>query len=305
MNKLKAIVTARAIELEAKLDTKLFGVYRDPATGKYLNEDGSEATAGSFKSVGGAVKAVAAGGAIGGAVLGGKALAGRYGADQATSPSKAAMAIGRGVGRDVTDAAKSGARKSLLPVANALDNLSQRANRVAGVTAQSAVKNRGLRRTLGLIGKAALRPVAMSEVVKGRLIELSDKVDDMIEFGSGEEVATALLGSPTVAAYKARKGKKWDAAKEAYGNTLVDTTIGATSGAVGGAGLGIAALKTKAGRRIAARVGNVARFPRGRGRLAAAAAATGAVAGLYGGAISGKVHGEHSKKAREIRSRYV
>lgn len=174
-SRLKKLIATRTVELEAKLDTTLFGVYRDPVTGKYLNEDGTEATAGSFKSVGGAVKAVAAGGAIGGAVLGGKALAGRYGADMATSPSKAAMAIGRGVGRDVTGAAKAGARKALLPVAGALDNLSQRANRVAGVTAQSAVKNRGLRRTLGLIGKAAMRPVGLAEVVKGRLIELAAK----------------------------------------------------------------------------------------------------------------------------------
>ena len=101
---MKSKILARAIALEAKLDTTLFGVYRGP-DGKFYKEDGTEAGAGDFKSVGGAVKAAGVGAAIGGGVLAGRKIAANYGADQIAKPGDALRAVTTGVGRDVSTAA--------------------------------------------------------------------------------------------------------------------------------------------------------------------------------------------------------
>ena len=132
-----------------------------------------------------------------------------------------------------------------------------------------------------------------------------------------------LIGNPAASAINAPKGQKLAAYKDATGNVVVDSQIGALAGASGGALLGGTAgalagplmlkdddlrknaIKGVSGRGLSKteKLALMKRTTRGVGGLA------GGVAGLAGGAIigsaAGAIHGHFGKRAQEIRNRHL
>lgn len=170
---MKSRLKSRMLAFEAKQDLHLFGVYRGP-DGKYYRADGEEAkTVDDFKSVGGAVRGAAAVGAGVGAVAGGRALMGRYGADQATSFRKGVQATARGVGRDVAGAV--GTAKGF--VGNKI-NVGAEAFRKGVIRDKGKFANRSiLRGVKGAVSAVTGGRVRFSEKVKNRLVELGSKLE--------------------------------------------------------------------------------------------------------------------------------
>jgi hypothetical protein len=173
---MKPAIAQRLINLEAKIDTHLFGVYKDPVTGKYLREDGTEAGAGDFKTLKGA--AVAAGAVGGGAALakGGLALTKRYGADQIAKPADALQAVATGVKRDVAGAATSAGNfvKGKADVAGKAFRTGM--TRDGGKFAKKSV----LRGVRGAISAVTGGRVRLESKVRDRAINLAAKIDDAI-----------------------------------------------------------------------------------------------------------------------------
>ena len=130
-----------------------------------------------------------------------------------------------------------------------------------------------------------------------RLIQLNAKADWLIEFA---DTGTALLiGNPLTSALNARKGKKWDAYKDAYGNQVGDTIAGGLTGVAAGTGIGaVSSLHPKIG----------ARFARSAAKRGISKAGVGAIIGAVGGGYLGSgighLHGSFGARAREIRHRY-
>jgi hypothetical protein len=146
-----------------------------------------------------------------------------------------------------------------------------------------------------------------------RLVQLNAVLEERVEFAEG--ASAYLLGNPLTAAINARKGKKLEAYKDAYGNAITDTRIGAGVGALAGgaagAGVGLTRGARKIGYGILRKSGNYGKgFGRGlgvgvnRALVAAGAGAAGAGAGTIIGAEAGNIQGNLGKRAQELRHRY-
>lgn len=101
----------------------------------------------------------------------------------------------------------------------------------------------------------------------------------------GHHLRRALLGNPISAAIEAKKGKKWQAAGEAYTHQLKSGFKGLGAGAAAGAGLGtVAAAVLRKKLHLGAGLG------------------AGIGAGL--GSVAGQLHGTLGHKASEIHGKY-
>ena len=200
-------------------------------------------------------------------------------------------------GRDVSDVAR-GASGALPEVGRSI---------AAGARGVAAGAKGAVSGGKALLQKliAAAKGVRMS-TKQERLVRLNSILAERIEFA---EAGTAfLLGNPAAAAINARKGKKLAAYKDAYGNAVVDTSIGggigSLTGAAGGAGLALAGpRKWRAGAYKALGKGLGGRGAY-RAITAGLAGAGGAVAGGLVGAEAGAAHGTYGKRAQELRHRY-
>lgn len=136
------------------------------------------------------------------------------------------------------------------------------------------------------------------------------------EFYTAGTGTAMLIGNPQAAAINAPQGKKYDAWKDAYGNALVDRDIGGAAGLVAGAGIGAGAgalaMRTKTGKRVAAKLSSggdmaerLARFKNLKQVATPVGALVGGLAGLGIGGYAGLVHGHYGKRAQEIRNRHL
>jgi hypothetical protein len=143
-----------------------------------------------------------------------------------------------------------------------------------------------------------------------RLVQLNAVLEERVEFAEG---ATAyLLGNPVAAALNARRGKKLEAFKDAYGNRAIDESIGGGAGALAGGAAGLGVGLTRGARKVGYSLLRPRNAPgiRGVGRGASRAlvagigAAGGALAGGIVGSEAGAFHGNLGKRAQELRHRY-
>jgi len=136
------------------------------------------------------------------------------------------------------------------------------------------------------------------------------------EFYTAGTGTAMLIGNPQAAAINAPQGKKYDAWKDAYGNALVDRDIGGAAGLVAGAGVGAGAgalaMRTKTGKRVAAKLSSggdmaerLAKFKNLKQVATPVGALVGGLAGLGIGGYAGLVHGHYGKRAQEIRNRHL
>lgn len=96
-----------------------------------------------------------------------------------------------------------------------------------------------------------------------------------------------FLGNPISSAIEAKSGKKTKAFGEAWGHGAVESLKGVAKGALGGAGVGVAASLLSRGKIKARR-----------------AIGGGAAVGGYGGGIYGGLKGQHGSEASKIHGKY-
>lgn len=132
-----------------------------------------------------------------------------------------------------------------------------------------------------------------------RLRELDELIDGQLhEFADNDDrISRVVIGSPTMAAMKAPKGKKLKAYGTMYKHGLKETGKGAAKGAAVGAGLGAAVLGAMSIKKRG--LGKTMRRLRKSGVASRAGKAglIGGVAGLYGGTIAGGIKGNSGKEA--------
>ena len=283
-------LTQRLSELEAKvLDPILFGQRWNPETGQ-MEDTGP----GAGTVVGGA----AVGAGVAGAYLGHRAIMSKYGANGLANgigaaykaAGSAGLATAKTAGADVLAAGGKLGAQAVDATVNATKAGASRVGKFAG---EAWNRLKGLRLESG-------------NGLAERLVNLEAKLDESLEF----DVMPWLVGNPTTAAVGARKGKKWDAWKEAHGNVMVDQSIGGAAGALGGAAIGAGLTKVPAIRKsLTIKTSAVpgGRMRRGSFRktpVGAIGALGGALAGTVIGSAVGGIHGHVSAKAKEIRERY-
>ncbi len=304
-------ILSHLVELEAKVDVTLFGVYRDPNTGVYKNDDGS--TAGTLAKT-----------AIGGAALGGGGY-GAYRGVQAVQSRMAGMRAGPyGAPSDFagksTAAQAVGAMGAMARDAKAAVVESPWAQKAAsGVASATGFVQSGLsklRKAAGKFGrgKAAAPAARQLLITAGHAVsaihnarELAARIDDTVkefQLTTGDHLMRHYYGPLGVAA-TSRPGKKGQAFKESVGEygkkTLGHTVGGAAAGAlVGLAGAGYFA--TRHGRGFRAKKA-MFREAAQMGRIGVGVGNS-AAAGAIGGAVVGAARGTHGKKARAIQEKY-